>query len=74
MRRTLAVVVLALLMGPVTGSLYVQSEPIDWETVDSEGLQWRPVGYGFDVPQQAEAAWHNDNTPWWERTALDQNR
>ena len=74
MRRTLAVVVLALLMGPVTGSLYVQSEPIDWETVDSEGLQWRPVGYGFDVPQQAEAAWLNDNTPWWERTALDQNR
>ncbi|MED5567427.1 MAG: S8 family serine peptidase, partial [Candidatus Thermoplasmatota archaeon] len=39
-----------------------------------EGLQWRPVGYGFDVPQQAEAAWLNDNTPWWERTALDQNR
>ncbi|MEG3600990.1 MAG: S8 family serine peptidase [Candidatus Thermoplasmatota archaeon] len=74
MRRTLAVVVLALLMGPVTGSLYVQSEPIGWETVDSEGLQWRPVGYGFDVPQQAEAAWLNDNTPWWERTALDQNR
>ncbi|MEC9211571.1 MAG: S8 family serine peptidase [Candidatus Thermoplasmatota archaeon] len=74
MRRTLAVVVLALLMGPVTGSLYVQSEPVDWESVDSEGLQWRPVGYGFDVPQQAEAAWLNDNTPWWERTALDQNR
>ena len=74
MRRTLAVVVLALLMGPITGSLYVQSEPFGWETVDSEGLQWRPVGYGFDVPQQAEAAWLNDNTPWWERTALDQNR
>ena len=70
----LAVVVLALLMGPVTGSLFVKSEPIGWEAVDAEGLQWMPSGYGFDVPDQAEPAWLNDNTPWWERTALDQNR
>ena len=74
MRRMLAVVVLALLMGPVTGSLFVKSEPIGWEAVDAEGLQWMPSGYGFDVPDQAEPAWLNDNTPWWERTALDQNR
>ena len=74
MRRMLAVVVLALLMGPVTGSLFVKSEPIGWEAVDAEGLQWMPSGYGFDVPDQADPAWLNDNTPWWERTALDQNR
>ena len=74
MRRMLAVVVLALLMGPVTGSLFVKSEPIGWEAVDAEGLQWMPTGYGFDVPQQAEAAWLSDTTPWWERTALDENR
>ena len=74
MRRMLAVVVLALLMGPVTGSLFVKSEPIGWEAVDAEGLQWMPSGYGFDVPDQAEPAWLSDNTPWWERTALDQNR
>ena len=42
--------------------------------MDAEGLQWMPSGYGFDVPDQAEPAWLNDNTPWWERTALDQNR
>ena len=70
----LAVLVLALLMGPVTGSLFVKSEPIGWEAVDAEGLQWMPSDYGFDVPDQAEPAWLNDNTPWWERTALDQNR
>ena len=70
----LAVVVLALLMGPVTGSLFVKSEPIGWEAVDAEGLQWMPTGYGFVVPQQAEAAWLSDTTPWWERTALDENR
>ena len=70
----LAVLVLALLMGPVTGSLVVESEPIIWEKVDADGLQWMPAGYSFDVPQQAEAAWLNDNTAWWERTALDQNR
>ena len=63
MRRMLAVVVLALLMGPVTGSLFVKSEPIGWEAVDAEGLQWMPTGYGFDVPQQAEAAWLSDTTP-----------
>ena len=74
MRRMLAVVVLALLMGPVTGSLFVKSEPIGWEAVDAEGLQWMPTGYGFDVPEQAEAAWLSDTTPWWERTALDENR
>ena len=74
MRRMLAVVVLALLMGPVTGSLFVKSEPIGWEAVDADGLQWMPTGYGFDVPEQAEAAWLSDTTPWWERTALDENR
>ena len=74
MRRMLAVVVLALLMGPVTGSLFVKSEPIGWEAVDAEGLQWMPTGYGVDVPEQAEAAWLSDITPWWERTALDENR
>ena len=74
MRRMLTVVVLALLMGPVTGSLFVKSEPIGWEFVDPEGLQWMPAGYGFDVPEQAEAPWLNDHTAWWERTALDQNR
>jgi len=70
----LAVVVLAMLMGPVTGSLVIKSEPVGWEAVDAEGVQWMPTGYSFEVPQQAEAAWLNDNTPWWERTTLDMNR
>ncbi len=74
MRQMLAVVVLALLMGPVTGSLVVNSDPVDWETVDEQGLQWTPSGYSLTVPQQAEAAWLSDDTPWWERTALDENR
>ena len=56
MRRMLAVVVLALLMGPVTGSLVVNSDPVGWETVDEQGLQWTPSGYSLTVPQQAEAA------------------
>ena len=74
MRQMLAVLVLALLMGPVTGSLVVKSEPTGWEAVDRDGFQWMPAGYSLEVPEQAEAAWLNDNTPWWERTALDQNR
>ena len=74
MRRTVAVVVLALLMGPITGSLFIKSEPAGWHAVDAEGLQWAPDGFGFDVPEQATSAWLDDETPWWERTALDQNR
>ena len=74
MRRMVAVVVLALLMGPITGSLFMKSEPAGWHAVDAEGLQWAPDGFGFDVPEQAASAWLEDETPWWDRTALDQNR
>ena len=74
MRRTLCFVVLALLMGPITGSMAIQSQQTDWRAVDAAGFQWIPHGYSEDVPFQADAAWLNDQTPWWERTALDQNR
>ena len=74
MRRTLCFVVLALLMGPITGSLAIESQQTDWQAVDATGLQWMPRGYSEDVPFQADAVWLSDQTPWWERTALDQNR
>ena len=35
------------------------------KAVDREGFQWMPAGYSLEVPEQAEAAWLNDNTPWW---------
>ena len=35
MRRMLAVVVLAMLMGPVTGSLVIKSEPVGWHPLDA---------------------------------------
>jgi subtilisin family serine protease len=74
MQRILAVVVLALLMGPVTGSLVATSEPLDWVAVDESGFQWMPSGYSTEVPLQATPSWVDDPTPWWERTTLDQNR
>ena len=74
MRRMLAVVVLALLMGPVTGSLFVKSEPVGWESIDAEGFQWMPSGFSTTVPEQTSPAWVGDDTPWWERTSLDLNR
>ena len=74
MRRMLAVVVLALLMGPVTGSLIVKSEPTGWDSIDAEGFQWMPSGFTTTVPEQTSPAWVDDDTPWWERTALDMNR
>ena len=74
MQRPLALVMLVVLMAPVTGSLVVKSEPVAWAAVDESGFQWMPVDARTTVPEQAEAPWLNDETPWWERTALDQNR
>ena len=74
MRRMLAVVVLAMLMGPVTGSLVIKSEPVGWESIDAEGFQWMPSGFSTTVPEQTSPAWVGDDTPWWERTSLDLNR
>ncbi|DAC70957.1 MAG TPA: hypothetical protein D7I13_00045, partial [Candidatus Poseidoniales archaeon] len=61
-------------MGPITGSLAIESQQTDWQAVDATGLQWMPRGFSEDVPFQADAVWLSDQTPWWERTALDQNR
>ena len=74
MQRFLAVLVLALLMGPLTGSLVAKSEPLDWEAVDDERFQWMPSDYSLSVPDQMSPSWVDDDTPWWERTSLDMNR
>ena len=74
MQRILAFTVLALMMAPVTGSLVASSEPIEWVAVDEQGFQWMPSGYTTEVPFQAMPTWVDDDTPWWLRTALDQNR
>ena len=74
MRKLLAFVLMALLMGPVTGSLVATSEPIEWTPVDDSHFQWVPAGYSEHVPQQATGEWVGDETPWWERTTLDLNR
>jgi subtilisin family serine protease len=74
MRRTLAFVVLALFMAPLTGSLVATSEPISWTSLDEEGFQWIRSDYSTEVPAQATPGWVDDQTPWWERTTLDMNR
>ena len=73
MRRILAMVMLAVLMGPVTGSL-VTVDPVKWTPVSEDGLMWMPEGYSEDVPLQEIPAWVGDDTPWWARTTLDLNR
>lgn len=74
MRKLLAFVLMALLMGPVTGSLVATSEPIEWTPVDESRFQWVPAGYSETVPQQTIGEWVGDETPWWEQTTLDLNR
>ena len=74
MQRSLALLMLVVLMAPITGSLVVKSEPMTWRVVDESGLYWMPVDARTTVPEQVEPSWPNDEAPWWERTALDQNR
>jgi subtilisin family serine protease len=74
MQRLLAITVLALLLGPMTGSLVATSEPVGWVAVDERGVQWMPSNYAQTVPEQTVPAWVGDETPWWERTTLDLNR
>ena len=76
MRRLLALFLFAIMMGPVTGSLAVGDFDgrSEWSSVDSEGIQWISSGQTFDVPLQTQPQWVDDDTPWWERTNLDQDR
>ena len=76
MRRPLALLLFAILMGPVTGSLTVSDYDgrSTWSTVDSSGVQWIHLGQTFDVPVQTAPDWVGEDTPWWERTNKDLDR
>ena len=76
MRRPLALLLFAILMGPVTGSLTVSDFDgrTAWSSIDSNGVQWIHSGQTFDVPIQTIPEWVGEETPWWERTALDLDR
>ncbi|MAU74623.1 MAG: S8 family serine peptidase [Candidatus Poseidoniaceae archaeon] len=75
MKRLIAVFLFALMLSPLTGSLTLEKQPHDgqWFTVDPTQRSWHPIGSTFEVPEQLEPSWANDETPWWERSALDQN-
>ena len=74
MQRTVAVFMLTLMMGSLTGSLIATPQTNDWTPVDADGFQWMPHGYATVPPQQTVPAHVGDTTPWWERTSLDENR
>ena len=75
MKRLIAVFLFALMLSPLTGSLTLEKQPHDgqWFTVDPTQRSWHPIDSTFEVPEQLEPSWANDETPWWERSALDQN-
>ena len=76
MRRIIAFIMFALLMGPVTGSLTLHTDESrsQWMAMDQDGMVWMPIDSTFVVPQQTTADWLEDTTPWWQRTVLDDNR
>ena len=76
MQRAVAIFLFSLLMGPLTGSLTNQQDSnlSDWIAVDDQQIQWMPKSSTLQIPQQIEPQWVDDDSPWWERTNLDQNR
>ncbi|MDA8801696.1 S8 family serine peptidase [Candidatus Poseidoniales archaeon] len=76
MRRITALIMFALLMAPVTGSLTLHADQnrSDWMSMDSAGIVWSPIDSTSDVPAQAAAEWLESTLPWWQRTVLDENR
>jgi len=63
------------MLSPITGSLTLdkQANSSQWFTVDQTQQSWHPIGSTFEVPQQIEPSWANDETAWWESSSLDQN-
>ncbi len=70
-RRLWAVICLTVLMGPLVGSLTVP--PSDYIRLDNQA-QILPEGQTLSIPEQDGWGWIVDERPWWERSALDQDR
>ena len=58
-------------MGPLVGSLTVP--PSDYIRMNNDA-QIMPHGQTLDIPEQEGWGWVVDDRPWWERSALDQDR
>ena len=76
MQRAIAIFLFSLLMGPLTGSLTNQQDSnlSDWVAVDEQQIQWMPKSSTLQIPQQLSPQWIDNETSWWERTVLDQDR
>ena len=70
-RRLWAVLCLTVLMGPLIGSLTVP--PSDYIRLENN-VQILPDGQTLIIPEQDGWGWIVDERPWWERSALDQDR
>lgn len=70
-RRLWAVICLTVLMGPLVGSLTIP--PSDYIRLNDD-VQIVPHGQTLDIPEQEGWGWVVDERPWWERSALDQDR
>ena len=70
-RRLWAVLCLTVMMGPLVGSLTVP--PSDYIRLENN-VQILPDGQTLTIPEQDGWGWIVDERPWWERSALDQDR
>ena len=74
MQRFLAFSIVSILMLPLIGSLELENKREGWVATDDSGTQWMKPTDLTIIPEQWSEGWFIESTPWWERTALDENR
>ena len=71
-RQLGAMLCLVVLMGPLIGSLSIQSS--EEPKILENGVQYLPNGQTLDLPEQDGYGWIVDQGPWWDRSSLDLDR
>jgi len=74
MQRFLAFFIVSILFFPLIGSLELDEQQNTWLRKNGQGLQVMKADDLTSIPEQWSDGWDIIEKPWWERTALDENR
>jgi subtilisin family serine protease len=74
MQRFLAFFIVSILFFPLIGSLELDEQQNTWLRKTGHDLQVMKADDLTSIPEQWSEGWNIIEVPWWERTALDENR
>ena len=74
MQRFLAFFIVSILFFPLIGSLELDEQQDTWLRKTGHDLQVMKADDLTSIPEQWSEGWNIIEVPWWERTALDENR